>query len=167
MAAHQAPLSLGFSRWEHWSELPFPSTMHACMPSLFSCILVCATPWTAAHQAPLSTGFSRQEYWSGLPFPSPFEALALIILLTTVWGDAFIVHIVKIRKKHTHTFTGSITRSKCSFTSGRVSADSQNTWLWTEMNYPRTQVVFPWTAEEADKSVNIYWHCCWALKDKN
>ena len=27
-AAHQAPLSLGFSRQEHWSGLPFPSSMH-------------------------------------------------------------------------------------------------------------------------------------------
>jgi len=25
MAAHQAPLSLGFSRQEYWSGLPFPS----------------------------------------------------------------------------------------------------------------------------------------------
>ena len=28
MAAHQAPLSLGFSRREHWSGLPFPSQMY-------------------------------------------------------------------------------------------------------------------------------------------
>ena len=28
MAAHQAPRSLGFSRQEHWSGLPFPSPMH-------------------------------------------------------------------------------------------------------------------------------------------
>ena len=28
MAAHQAHPSLGFSRQEHWSELPFPSPMH-------------------------------------------------------------------------------------------------------------------------------------------
>ena len=28
-AAQQAPLSLGFSRQEHWSGLPFPSPMHA------------------------------------------------------------------------------------------------------------------------------------------
>ena len=28
MAAHQAPLSPGFSRQEHWSGLPFPSPMH-------------------------------------------------------------------------------------------------------------------------------------------
>ena len=28
MAAHQAPPSLEFSRQEHWSGLPFPSSMH-------------------------------------------------------------------------------------------------------------------------------------------
>ena len=27
-AAHQAPLSLGFSRQEHWSGLPFPSPVY-------------------------------------------------------------------------------------------------------------------------------------------
>ena len=27
-AAHQAPPSLGFSRQEHWSGLPFPSPIH-------------------------------------------------------------------------------------------------------------------------------------------
>ena len=69
--AHQAPLSLGFSRQEYWSGLPFPSPRHACMLSHFSRVQLCATLWTIAHQAPLSTGFSRQEYWSGLPFPSP------------------------------------------------------------------------------------------------
>ena len=44
--AHQAPLSLGFSRKENWSELPFPSLMHACMLSCFSCVRLCATLWT-------------------------------------------------------------------------------------------------------------------------
>ena len=28
MEAHQAPPSLGFSRQEHWSGLPFPSPVH-------------------------------------------------------------------------------------------------------------------------------------------
>ena len=28
MAAHQAPPSLGFSRQEYWSGLPFPSPLH-------------------------------------------------------------------------------------------------------------------------------------------
>ena len=68
MAAHQAPLSLGFSRQEYWSGLPFPIQ---CMLGCFSGVQLCATLWTAAHKAPLTRGFSRQEYWSGLPFPSP------------------------------------------------------------------------------------------------
>ena len=70
-AAHQAPLSLGFSRQEYWSGLPFPPPMHTCMLNRFSHVQLCATLWTAAHQALLSRKFSRQEYWSGLPFPSP------------------------------------------------------------------------------------------------
>ena len=77
MAAHQAPLFLGFSRQEYWSGLPFPSPMHACMLSCFSHVQLCATSWTAAHHAPLSPGFSMQEYWSGLPFPSPFNVLGM------------------------------------------------------------------------------------------
>ena len=65
-AAHQAPPSLGFSRQEHWSGLPFPSQK---VKSL-SRVWLFTTPWTAAHQAPPSMGFSRQEYWSGVPLPS-------------------------------------------------------------------------------------------------
>jgi len=41
------------------------------LPSRFSRVGLCATPWTAAYQASPSMGFSRQEHWSGLPFPSP------------------------------------------------------------------------------------------------
>ena len=64
MEAHQAPPSLGFSRQEHWSGLPFPSPMQES-EKLFSRVQLLATPWTAAYQAPPSMGFSRQEYWSG------------------------------------------------------------------------------------------------------
>ena len=39
--------------------------------SRFSCVPLCATPYTAPHQAPPFLEFSRQEHWSGLPFPSP------------------------------------------------------------------------------------------------
>ena len=70
MAAHQAPPSLGFSRQEHWSGLPFPSAMHESEKwkwSRSSHVRLLATPWTAAYQAPPSMGFSRQEYWSGVP----------------------------------------------------------------------------------------------------
>ena len=75
-AAHQAPPSLGFSRQEHWSGLPFPSPMQESEKwkvrvKWFSRVQLLATPWTAAHQAPPSMGFSRQEYWSGAPLPAP------------------------------------------------------------------------------------------------
>ena len=68
-AAHQAPPSLGFSRQEHWSGLPFPSPMHGSEKWKWSCLVVSdlATPWTTAYQSPPSMGFSRQEYWSGVP----------------------------------------------------------------------------------------------------
>ena len=74
MAAYQALLSLGFSRQEHWSGLPFPSPMlesekwkwgrsvvSDSLPSrgLQPTRLLC--PWD----------FPKQEYWSGVPLPSP------------------------------------------------------------------------------------------------
>ena len=76
MEAHQAPLSLGFSRQEHWSGLPFPSPMQCKVKGKsLSRVRLLATPWTAAFQAPPSMGFSRQEYWSGVPLPSPMTNL--------------------------------------------------------------------------------------------
>ena len=40
MAAHQAPLSLAFSRQEHWSGLPFPSAVHDSEKWKWSCSVV-------------------------------------------------------------------------------------------------------------------------------
>ena len=79
MAAHQAPPSLGFSRQEHWSGLPFPSPVHKC---IYMCVCVCvlsvawsyptlSDPMDCRHQAPLFIEFSRQEYWRRLPYPPP------------------------------------------------------------------------------------------------
>ena len=95
IAAHQAPLSLGFSRQEYWSgspcsppgDLPHPG-IEPTSPALAGGFFIAeplgkpqsrvkcqslgrvqlfATPQSAAHQTPLSMGFSRQEYWSGSP----------------------------------------------------------------------------------------------------
>ena len=54
-AAHQAPLSLGFSRQEHWSGLPFPSPMHESESEVAqSCPTLsdpmdCSLPGSSAH----------------------------------------------------------------------------------------------------------------------
>ena len=58
----------------YWGS-PVPSM---CMPSYFSRVQLCATPWTVAHQAPLSMGFCRQEYWSGLPCLPLGDLLSLL-----------------------------------------------------------------------------------------
>ena len=49
--AHQASLSMGFSRHEYWSEVKW---------KLLSHIQLFANPWTMQ-----SVEFSKPEYWSG------------------------------------------------------------------------------------------------------
>ena len=55
MAAYQAPPSLGFSRQEHWSGLPFPSPMHESESEVaqpcptFSDPMDCSLPGASAH----------------------------------------------------------------------------------------------------------------------
>ena len=72
MAAHQAPLSLRFSRQEHWSGLPFPSPMHESEKWKGSCSVMSDSQ---RPHGPPSMGFSRQECWSGVPLPSPHPRL--------------------------------------------------------------------------------------------
>ena len=43
-ATHQAPPSLGFSRQEHWSGLPWPSPMHESKKGEGSCSVVFNSP---------------------------------------------------------------------------------------------------------------------------
>ena len=77
-AAHQAPPSLGFSRREHWSGLPFPSPMHekwkVKVKSLSHVWALC-DPMDCSLPGSSTMGFSRQEYWSGVPLPSLPENL--------------------------------------------------------------------------------------------
>ena len=55
MAAHQAPPSLGFSRQEHWSGLPFPSPMHESESEVAQLCLTlsdpmdCSLPGSSVH----------------------------------------------------------------------------------------------------------------------
>ena len=55
MAAHQAPLSLGFSRQEYWSGLPFPSPKHESESEVVqSCLTLsdsmdCSLPGSSVH----------------------------------------------------------------------------------------------------------------------
>ena len=44
-AAHQALPSLGFSRQEHWSGLPFPSPVHEREKWKWSCLVISNSSW--------------------------------------------------------------------------------------------------------------------------
>ena len=73
-AAHQALPSLGFSRQEHWSGLPFRSPMSEKEKWKGSRSVV-SNSVPPQRQQPTRLlhpwDFSRQEYWSGFPLPSP------------------------------------------------------------------------------------------------
>ena len=51
---------------DHHIIRKFPPAMCVYVPSHFSRVQLCVTPWTLACQVPLSMGFCRQEYWSRL-----------------------------------------------------------------------------------------------------
>ena len=91
MAAHQAPLSLGFSRQEHWSGLPFPSPMHEREKWKWSRSVVSdsSRPHGLQPTRLTSMGFSRQEYWSGVPLPSPTEQYNPTVYITHLSGSFF------------------------------------------------------------------------------
>ena len=74
MAAHQAPPSMGFSRQEHWSGLPFPSPMHESEKWKWSCSVVsnssdpmdCSLPGSSIH----GIFQARVLQYSRVPLPS-------------------------------------------------------------------------------------------------
>ena len=79
MAAHQAPASLGFSRQEHWSGLPFPSPVLEARSVQSRCCCL-AIPWCCPGIRTLSfhcRGHGFRELWScklcGIP-PTPARA---------------------------------------------------------------------------------------------
>ena len=72
-AAHQAPLSLGFSRQEHWSGLPFPSPMRKSEVAQ-SCLtpsdpMDCCLPGSSVH------GIFQARGLEWVPAPSPASPL--------------------------------------------------------------------------------------------
>ena len=58
MAAHQAPPSLGFSRQEYWSGLPFPSPMHESEKWKWSLLPIQISFWTSLVKFYLLVDFS-------------------------------------------------------------------------------------------------------------
>ena len=137
-AAHQAPPSLGFSRQEHWSGLPFPSPIHESekWKWKWSHVRLLATPLTAAYQAPLSMGCSRQEYWSGLPLPSSW-CLDCSLLGFSVFRilQARILEWVTISFSKAFSWTRDwiwVSHIPCSFFTNRTTKEAFISWGWVQ-----------------------------------
>ena len=76
-AAHQAPLSLGFSRQEHWSGLPFPSPMCASEVAqscpTHSDPMDCSPPGSSIHGI-----FLRVLEWGAIAFSGRYYYYPII-----------------------------------------------------------------------------------------
>ena len=74
-AAHHAPPSLGFSRQEHWSGLPFPSPVHESESEVAqSCLTLrdpmdCSLPGSSVH----GIFQARVVEWDAIAFSSQVE----------------------------------------------------------------------------------------------
>ena len=94
-AAHQAPPSLGCSRQEHWSGLPFPSPMHESEKWKWSRSAV-SDPQRPHGLQPtkllLSMGFSRQEDWSGCHCQFTTALYFVVCLYSIIIHISFKVH---------------------------------------------------------------------------
>ena len=99
-AAHQASPSLGFSRQEHWSGLPFPSPMHESEKWKWSRSVVPTLSDPMDYSLPGSSvhGFSRQEYWSGVPLPSPTKRKTALSNQKSVHYTCHILLYINYRK---------------------------------------------------------------------
>ena len=75
--ARQAPLSLGFSRQEHWSGLPFPSPRDLAgpgvkaashmSPALADGFFTTSATWEAQHSQINTCGKDKMVLWSRMP----------------------------------------------------------------------------------------------------
>ena len=102
MSAHQAPLSLGFSRQEHWSGLPFPSPA----VTLTSALLRKRDRGTPISQI---RKLRLQELSSGCLFPSDAPCLSHAHGCRRQWPGSTCMHVCT--RTLTHTLTRTYTHT--------------------------------------------------------
>ena len=100
-AAHQAPPSLGFSRQEHWSGLPFPSPVHESEKwkrsrSVMSDLpdpMDCSLPASSIH----GIFQARVLEWVAIAFSaSTYEADAVIIFILKAEKNEALINLLKV-----------------------------------------------------------------------
>ena len=88
-AAHQSPPSLGFSRQEHWSGLPFPSPMHESESELAQSCLTLQDPMDCSPPGSSVQGIfqARVLEWGAIAFS--FKELRQGLKTTAGFCDFF------------------------------------------------------------------------------
>ena len=153
---------------------PSPLASDRLLPSRFSRVRLCATPWTAAYQAPLSTEFSRQEYWSGLPLP--LFVLPLVIAKTSYSQTIMRYHLTPKRMVIIKKSTNNICWRRCGEKGTliyfwwehktvqslqRTDGGSLKNWIW---NYHVIQQSYCWAynqkkKKKVQKDMHFSVHC--------
>ena len=94
-AAHQAPPSLGFSRQEHWSGLPFPSPVHEWKVKVkplsgiwLSDPMDCSLPGSSIH----GIFQARVLEWGAIAFSVSSSLLRLLLTLFYIVSRLGIMH---------------------------------------------------------------------------
>ena len=79
-AVHQAAPSLGFSRQEHWSGLPFPSPMHESESKVTQLCLTLSNPMDCSLPGSSIHGIfqARVPEWDAIAFSDWFSLLSSI-----------------------------------------------------------------------------------------
>ena len=114
-AAHQAPPSLGFSRQEHWSGLPFPSPMHEVKSEsevAQLCLTLhdpmdCSLPGSSIH----GIFQARVLEWGAIAFSgkSSYKSLKLLkVFLKNISNTIHKYQVKHFEKLHTSTLLLSL-----------------------------------------------------------
>ena len=156
MAAHQAPLSLGFSRKEHWSGLPLPSPVHESEKWKWSRSVV---PDSSRPHGPQPTRLLHPWDFPGKSTGVGCHCLLQIywLVLTKIWlkdppldrqrdPDALSVNFQQLQLSSTAHFWGLNTfacpSTRVSFVCFLQAKDVS--WLW---------VAYPFQAEQINKTL--------------
>ena len=90
MAAHQAPPSLGFSRQEHWSGLPFPSPVHENESEVSQSCPTLSDPMDCSPPGSSILGIfqARVLEWGAIAFSSDLHGDSHFKQCSTLWNQS-------------------------------------------------------------------------------
>ena len=131
MAAHKAPLSLGFSRQEHWSGLPFPAPIHESEKWKWSRSVVSDS--SEPH------GLQPTRLLHPWDFPGKSTGVGCHCLLPNPDGSGYIT--LKHKTTSTQRCSWAIKNTEC----WRI--DAFKLWWW------RRLLKVPWTARRSNQSI--------------